>query len=131
MSKSLEKLKITNLINSKTEDEKFSIDAHFAVAIGQIMRHVNEGNGVISLVQLANALSWDVQLKNILAKLFSLNRQQAENLILYYKDSFNLYNNNIKRNNEEACDYDLGTITTLECSGIDNTYKVTCVNGDD
>ena len=131
MTKSSEKLKINNLINSETEDEKCSIDALFSVTIGHIMRHVNQVNDVIFPVQLAHALSRDIQLKNSLAELFSFSRQQVENLIVDHQCSFNLCNKNIKRNNEAACNYDLSTITTLECSKIENTHKVACVNGDE
>ena len=67
---------IVKVIHSETQDGKYSINAHFAVAIAHIMQYVNEGNNVILPIQLTSVLSYNKQLNNSIAKLLSISSQQ-------------------------------------------------------
>ena len=124
ISKGREKVRIIKVIHSETQDGKCSIDAHFAVAMGHIMRYVNEGNNVISPVQLAYALSENAQLNNCIAELFSLDRPKVEELIVEHQFGFSACEKNIKRSNEAVFDYTENSITVFEYSNINKSKKV-------
>ena len=114
-----EKLRIIRLIHTETQDGKCSIDAHFAIAMACIMRYVNEGNNVISPVQLVYALSNNAHLNNVSAELFSFDRSKIDQLVSDNK-GFEVCNSQINRINEVTFDYVANTLTIFDYSNINS-----------
>ena len=92
------------------------------------IRCVNEGNNVISPVQLAYALSENAQLNNCIAELFTLNRPKVDELIVEEEHGFSACEKNIKQKNEAILNYIENCITVFEYSNIDTSKKIVNLN---